>query len=99
MAGIRDNEKAEISKFSDFRAAQSINPDFLVAYASVGKADASFNVSSDGVLLWVLILYITNKRFVRSELLAHFHHICQYSLLAGHSGKCRMYNCTRKAVL
>lgn len=56
MAGIAENEKAEIPKLAKFIPAQSTDADCRSTLASVGKPNMRFNVDRDGVFVRVSTL-------------------------------------------
>lgn len=51
MAGIIDNEKAEMPTLTEFTEMQSTYSDCRAAFLTIEKPNTRFNVDSDGVLV------------------------------------------------
>lgn len=96
LAGITDNEKAEIPTLSKFITAQSTDSGCRTASMPVGKPITLFRIDSDGVLVRVFSLGGASQRVVPATLRPRFPHLCHYSLLVSYPGKRRMYVTVRK---
>lgn len=51
MAGISDNDKAEIQTLADFLSAQSSDVDYRAPFVSIGKRNSRSNLDSDEMLV------------------------------------------------
>lgn len=71
MAGIMDNEKAEMSTLAELILAQSTNADCLSVFASVRKLNTRFIVDSHTVLVLVSTLHGASQRVVPASIRSH----------------------------